>query len=297
MAVSAAPFGRIITAMVTPFQADGAIDHQEAAKLAQYLIANGSDGLVLAGSTGESVTLSSDEKIALFETVRAAVGDQAKVLGGVGSPSTAESIEMTARASKLGLDGLLVVTPAYNKPSQEGLYQHFSAVADASALPIMLYNVPGRTSVNMEPETVLRLADRDNIKALKEAGAFAQAGVVAANSPEGFAVYCGADEVNLPVLALGGVGIVSVISHVVGPDLQRMVQAFFEGDLATARALHDRTLAMTRAMFSAPNPVPTKTALTMLDVLPSDRVRLPLVEAGERERAGIHAALKQYGLL
>lgn len=297
MAVSNAPFGRVVTAMVTPFKADGSIDHEEAANLARHLVARGSDGLALAGSTGESVTLTAKEKIALFETVRDAIGADAKILGGVGSSSTAETVEMAARVSGLGLDGLLVVTPAYNKPSQEGLYQHFAAVADANPLPIMLYNVPGRTSVNMEPDTVLRLADRDNIVALKEAGPFAQAGAVAANAPDGFAVYSGSDEVNLPILALGGVGIVSVISHLIGPDLQRMIQAFFNGDLTTARKIHDQTLAMARAMFSAPNPVPTKTALTMLDMLPNDRVRLPLVEASERERAGIHAALKQYGLL
>lgn len=291
------PFGRVLTAMVTVFDSDGGVDYAETGRIAQWLAAHGSDGLVVAGSTGESVTLTADEKLRLFETVREAVGDGTKVLGGVGSSSTAETVGLTGQASTLRLDGLLVVTPAYNKPSQEGLYQHFRAVADATSLPIMLYNVPGRTSVNLEPATVLRLAERDNIVALKEAGRLEQVGEVVAGAPEDFAVYCGTDEFNLPVLSLGGAGIVSVISHVVGPDLRRMSDAFFAGDLATARDLHLRTLPVTRAMFSAPNPVPVKTALTMLDVLPSSRVRLPLVEANERERAAVHAALKEYGLL
>ncbi len=283
--------------MVTAFDADGGVDHAETGRIARHLAMHGSDGLVVAGSTGESVNLSVEEKLRLFETVREAVGDGTYVLGGVGSPSTAETVQMVRRASALGLDGLLVVTPAYNKPSQEGLYQHFCAVADATAMPLMLYNVPGRTAVNMDPATVLRLAQRPNIVALKEAGRLEQIGEVVAGAPEDFAVYCGADESNLPALILGAVGAVSVIAHVVGPDLRRMHEAFFAGDLATARALHLATLPITKAMFSAPNPVPTKTALTMLDVLPSSRVRLPLVEANERERAAVHAALKNYGLL
>ena len=297
MAANITPFGRVLTAMITIFDAEGGVDYAETGRMAQYLAAHGSDGLVVAGSTGESVALTASEKLRLFATVRAAVGSATRVLGGVGSSSTAETVELTGQASALGLDGLLIVTPAYNKPSQEGMYQHFRAAADATSLPIMLYNVPGRTSVNLEPTTVLRLAELPNIVALKEAGRLEQVGEVVAGAPEGFAVYSGADESNLPVLSLGGVGTVSVIAHVVGPDLQRMHEAFFSGDLATARALHLRTLPMTKAMFTAPNPVPTKTALTMLDILAGSRVRLPLIEANERERAAIHAALYDYGLL
>ena len=295
--ISEAPFGRVLTAMATPFSTDGSVDYAEAGRLAQYLISHGNDGLVVAGSTGESVTLSTEEKLGLFRTVHEAVGGRAKILGGVGSPSTADTIHFVEQVSDLGLDGLLVVTPAYNKPSQEGLYQHFKAVSEATELPIMLYNVPGRTSVNMETATVLRLADLPNIIALKEAGRVEQAAEIISGVDERFAVYSGADENNLPILALGGVGVVSVIGHTVGDDLQTMHQAFFAGDLQTARRLHLKTLPMTRAMFSAPNPVPTKTALAMLDVLPHSRVRLPLVEANERERAVIHAALRDYGLL
>lgn len=283
--------------MVTPFRADGSVDDAAVARLAEYLVAHGNDGLVVAGSTGESVTLTQDEKLRLFRTVRDAVGGRAKVIAGVGSPSTTDTVQLVEKASETGVDGLLIVTPAYNRPNQEGIYQHFLAAALSTELPVMLYNVPGRTGVNMEPATVLRLADVPNVVALKEAGQLGQAGDLLADAPADFAVYSGADENNLPILALGGVGTVSVIGHVVGDDLQTMHQAFFGGDGETARCIHLKTLAMTRAMFSAPNPVPSKTALALLGVLESPRVRLPLVDATERERAVIHAALKEYGLL
>ena len=291
-------FGRVLTAMITPFDAVGNVDYAEAGRIAQWLTEHGSDGLVVTGTTGESATLSLDEKMRMYETVVQAVQGQAKVLAGTGTYDTAETVELSRAASEIGIDGLLVVTPYYNKPSQEGLYQHYAAVASASALPVMLYNVPARTSVNLEAATVLRLAQIENIVAIKEASKLLdQVGEIIACAPEGFQVYGGADEVNLPILALGGVGNISVISHVVGPDLQKMHQAFFQGDLETARRIHLNTLPITRAMFSAPSPVPTKTALAMMDVLPSSRVRLPLVEANEKERGLIHAALKDYGLL
>ena len=291
-------FGRVLTAMITPFDAVGNVDYAEAGRIALWLTEHGSDGLVVTGTTGESATLSLDEKMRMYETVVQAVQGQAKVLAGTGTYDTAETVELSRAASEIGIDGLLVVTPYYNKPSQEGLYQHYAAVAGASALPVVLYNVPARTSVNLEVATVLRLAQIENIVAIKEASKLLdQVGEIIACAPEGFQVYGGADEVNLPILALGGVGNISVISHVVGPDLQKMHQAFFQGDLEAARRIHLDTLPITRAMFSAPSPVPTKTALAMMDVLPSSRVRLPLVEANEKERGLIHAALKDYGLL
>lgn len=291
-------FGRVLTAMITPFDAAGGVDYAEAGHIAQWLIEHGSDGLVVTGTTGESATLSLDEKMRMYETVVKAVGGRAKVLAGTGSYDTAETVELSRAASETGVDGLLVVTPYYNRPSQEGLYQHYAAVAGAGALPVVLYNVPARTGVNLEAATVLRLARIENIVAVKEASKLLdQVGEIIAGAPEGFQVYGGADEVNLPILALGGVGNISVISHVVGPDLQNMHQAFFNGALEAARKIHLRTLPITRAMFSAPSPVPTKTALAMMDVLPSSRVRLPLVEANEKERGLIHAALKDYGLL
>ncbi len=261
------------------------MDYDEAARLAQWLVAHGSDGLVVTGTTGESATLSHDEKVQMYETVVQAVGGKAKVLAGTGSYDTAETVMLSLAAEETGVDGLLVVTPYYNKPSQEGLYQHYKIIAEATTLPVMLYNVPARTSVNLEAATVLRLAQIENIVAVKEAsGMMAQVGEIIAGAPDGFLVYGGADEVNLPILALGGVGNISVISHVVGPDLQEMHQAFFLGDFETARCLHLATLPMTRAMFSAPSPVPTKTALAMLDVLP-DQPRPPAAGGGQRKRA------------
>ena len=291
-------FGRVLTAMITPFDPSGDVDYAEAARVASWLTAHGSDGLVVSGTTGESATLSRDEKLKLFASVRAAVGAGVPVLAGTGSYDTAATVALSREAETTGVDGLLVVTPYYNKPSQEGLYQHYKAVAEATSLPVVLYNVPARTGVNLEAVTTLRLAQIPNVVAIKEAsGLLAQVGDIVLGAPDGFQVYGGADEVNLPILALGGVGTVSVISHVVGPDLQRMHQAFFAGDTDTARQIHLKTLAITKAMFSIPSPVPTKTALTMMDVLQSGRVRLPLVEASDRERGLIHAALKEYGLL
>lgn len=298
MAATEPRFGRVLTAMITPFDAAGNVDHEEAGRVARWLTEHGSDGLVVTGTTGESATLSHDEKVRLYETVVKAVGGQAKVLAGTGSYDTAETVMLSLAAEETGVDGLLVVTPYYNKPSQEGLYQHYKAVAEATMLPVVLYNVPARTSVNIEATTVLRLAQIENIVGIKEASKLLdQVGEIILGAPDGFEVYGGADEVNLPILALGGVGNISVISHVVGLDLQQMHQAFFAGDFETARQIHLHTLPMTKALFSAPSPVPTKTALAMLDVLPSSRVRLPLVEASEKERALIHAALKDYGLL
>ena len=291
-------FGRVLTAMVTPFDATGNVDYEEAKRLARWLAAHGSDGLVVTGTTGESATLTRDEKLLMYAAVREAVGPETKVLAGTGSYDTAETVLLSVEAEETGVDGLLVVTPYYNKPSQEGLYCHYKAIAEATTLPVVLYNVPGRTHVNMEANTTLRLAQIENIVAIKEASALlAQVGEIILHAPDGFQLYGGADEVNLPILALGGVGNISVISHVVGPDLQKMHQTFFSGDLAAARALHLATLPMTRAMFSAPSPVPTKTALEMMDVLSGSRVRLPLVDASEKERAVIHTALKEYGLL
>jgi 4-hydroxy-tetrahydrodipicolinate synthase len=291
-------FGRVLTAMITPMDEAGGVDCGGAGRLARWLAAHGSDGLVVSGTTGESATLSHDEKLRLFRAVRAAAPPHVKVLAGTGSYDTAATVSLSCEAAETGADGLLVVTPYYNKPSQEGLYRHYRAVAEATPLPLVLYNVPARTGVNLEAATVARLAQAPNIVGVKEAsGLLAQVGEIVAGTPDDFLVYGGADEINLPILALGGVGNISVIAHVVGPDLQAMHRAFFCGDLDTARRLHLRTLPMTKAMFSLPSPVPTKTALALLGVLPSPRVRLPLVEADEAQGAAIRASLADYGLL
>jgi len=291
-------FGRVITAMVTPMTADGAVDCDAAIALADHLVGNGSDGIVVSGTTGESPTLTVEEKVSLFKAIRGAVGNRAKIIAGTGSYNTAETIELSRAAERCGVDGLLVVAPYYNKPSQEGLYQHFMAVADATDTPILLYNVPGRTITNIDAGTVVRLSDHPRIVGVKEASAnMTLVGDIVQNTPDDFEVYSGADEVNLPTLALGSVGTISVISHLVGNDLAAMYRAFAEGDTAKARQIHLGTLPLTKAMFSFPSPSPTKTALAMLGIIPGVTVRLPLVEAQEKERAIVHAALRDYGLL
>ena len=291
-------FGRLLTAMITCFDSEGGVDYAETALMAQWLAGHGSEGLAVCGTTGESATLSHDEKLKLFRCVREAVGPEIKVLAGTGSYDTAATVALSREAEDTGADGLLVVTPYYNKPSQEGLYQHYKAVAASTRLPVMLYNVPGRTQVNLEAATVIRLSEIENIVAVKEAsGLLAQVGEIVLGTPAGFMVYGGADEVNLPILALGGAGNISVISHVVGPDLQKMHRAFFAGDMETARAIHLKTLAVTKAMFSAPSPTPTKAALSLMGVLPSPAVRLPLIDATDTERSRIQATLKDYGVL
>ena len=291
-------FGRVLTAMVTPFDGGGKVDYEAAARLARHLADNGSDGLVVSGTTGESPTLTSEEKVCLFRTIRQAVAPNVRVLAGTGSYDTAETIHLSQEAEKAGVDGLLLVTPYYNRPSQAGMYAHFRAVAESVKVPIMLYNVPPRTAVNLEAATVFRLAEISNIVAIKEASkSMEQVAEIILGTPDNFAVYSGDDGVTLPILALGGAGVVSVTSHVAGPNLHEMHTKFFAGDLAAARAIHLRTIALTKALFSVPSPVPTKTALQILGVLPNCNVRLPLIDADESERAAIQSALKEYGLL
>lgn len=289
-------WGRILTAMVTPFTPEGELDLEGAKKLAKYLIDHGSDGLVVAGTTGESPTLSQEEKIALFAAVKEAVGDRAAVIAGTGGNSTAASIKLTCEAEKLGVDGIMLVVPYYNRPSQEGLYQHFKAITESTSLPVMLYNVPSRTGRNMEAETTLRLAQIDNIVAVKEAsGDLDQVTAILRNAPQDFLVYSGDDSITLPLMAIGGYGIVSVASHVVGERMQAMVQAYVQGDTAKAAAIHQELFPVFKALFVTTNPVPVKAALNMLG-LPGGPVRLPLVEATPVEKEKIAAALQAVGL-
>jgi 4-hydroxy-tetrahydrodipicolinate synthase len=293
-------WGQVITAMVTPFDSHGRIDEGGVVRLMDYLFENGSDGLVVCGTTGESPALSHDEKLRLFRLVKDAARGRGPVLAGTGSNDTAATLQLSREAAALGVDGLLLVTPYYNKPSQEGLYQHFRVVAEAVSIPVMLYNVPPRTSVNMEAATVLRLArDVPNITAVKEASSnLVQVSEIVASAPQGFSVYSGEDGIVLPTLAVGGVGVVSVTSHVVGRDLKAMHRAFFSGDLREAARLHAKMLPMVRALFqpTTPSPAPLKAAMDMLGV-PVGGVRLPLVDANERETEIVRAALQSYGLL
>ncbi|HEX5323662.1 MAG TPA: 4-hydroxy-tetrahydrodipicolinate synthase [Capsulimonadaceae bacterium] len=290
-------FGQVITAMVTPFDENLQIDRQQVKRLTDYLLSHGSDGLVVCGTTGESPTLSHEEKLTLFRQVREAAGN-AKVIAGTGTNNTAESIALTREAKGIGMDAVLVVAPYYNKPSQEGMYQHFRAVAESADIPVMLYNIPGRSIVTITTQTIARLVkDCPNIVAVKDATAdMALAAEVAGATPEDFEIYSGADEVNLPLLSLGGVGAVSVTSHVAGKDLKRMHEAFVAGDLKTARDLHIKSIALTRALFSVPSPAPTKAALAAMGVLPNAKARLPIVEPNDQERGVIEAALRKYGV-
>ena len=293
-------WGRVITAMVTPFDSAGGIDEAGVRRLVNYLLENGSDGLVVSGTTGESPTLTATEKLRLFHLVKDAVGGRGSVIAGTGGNSTAESLHLSQEAARTGVDGVLLVTPYYNKPSQEGLYQHFKTVAESVDLPVMLYNVPPRTSVNMEAATVLRLArDVRNIVAVKEAsGNLTQATDIIAGAPDGFRLYSGEDAVTLPLLSVGGYGVVSVTSHIVGRDLHAMHRAFFGGDVVEAARLHAKMMPVVKACFQSttPSPAPVKAAVNMLGI-PVGELRLPLVDVNEKERDAVRAALSQYGLL
>lgn len=274
-----ARFGRIVTAMVTPFTDEGQVDYTVAAKLADHLVSQGSDGLVVCGTTGESPTLTWAEEYQLFQVVQQAVAGRAKIIAGTGSNSTHEAIEATRKAASLGLDGALLVVPYYNKPPQEGLYAHFKAISTAVPdLPIMLYNVPGRTGQNLAPQTVARLAELDNVVAIKEAsGSLDQASQIRCLTPPDFELYCGDDSLTLPMLAIGGVGVVSVASHLVGTLLQKMVDAFVSGQSSTAAEIHLKLTPLFKVLFATTNPIPVKAALQMQGWAVG-QTRLPLSE-------------------
>ena len=258
-------FGRVITAMVTPFEEDGSVDYGVAERLAANLAENGTNAIVVCGTTGESPTLSWDEQYQLFQLVQKTVSGKALVLAGTGSNSTSEAIAATQKAAKLGLDGSLQVVPYYNKPPQAGLYNHFQALAQAVPdLPMMLYNVPGRTGQNLLPETVARLAEIPNIVAVKEAsGNLDQVSQIRSITPAEFAIYSGDDSLTLPLLAVGGIGVVSVASHLVGNQLQQMIQAFENGQTQVATQIHLKLFPLFKALFCTTNPIPIKAALKL----------------------------------
>ncbi len=291
-----ARFGQVITAMVTPMDRSLAVDYDRAAVLAKRLVDSGSDGLVVCGTTGESPTLSDEEKIHLFRTVRDAVGERAKVIAGTGTYNTAHSIHLTHEAERIGCDGVLLVNPYYNKPSQEGLYQHFKAVAESTSLPVMLYNIQGRTSVNCEPATIARLAQIPNIVAVKEAsGNLDQMSQIRTLTPPEFHLYSGDDSLTLPLLAVGGTGVVSVASHLAGREINAMIKAFHAGEIRQALALHLRLWPLFKVLFITTNPTPVKAALALagFDV---GGLRLPLVDATAKEREQIAAVLRDLAL-
>jgi len=290
------PFGRVVTAMVTPFAPDGSVDLALAGRLADHLVRHGSDGLVLCGTTGESPTLSWAEQHALFAAVKEAVGGRAALLAGSGSNCTAEAVEATAEAAALGADGALVVVPYYNRPPQEGLEAHFRAVAAAApGLPLMLYNIPGRTGCSLDPETSARLLDLPNVVAYKAAsGTTEEVSRLRLLCGERLAIYSGDDALTLPMLAVGAVGVVSVASHVAGLQIRELIQAFLAGDHTLALARHEALLPLLQALFCTSNPIPVKAALE-LGGWPVGAPRLPLLSADStvRERlSSILAALR-----
>jgi 4-hydroxy-tetrahydrodipicolinate synthase len=284
--------------MVTPFTQDGQVDYAVAEQLAEYLVTHGSDGLVLCGTTGESPTLTWDEEYQLFQVVKQAIAGRAKILAGAGSNSTHEAIEATRKAANLGLDGTLQVVPYYNKPPQEGLYEHFKAIATAVPdLPIMLYNVPGRTGQTLLPETVARLAELSNIVSLKDAGGnLDHTSLVRRLTPSSFTLYSGDDSLTLPMLAIGAAGVVSVASHVAGDLLKQMIGAFFQGQPQVATEIHLKLMPLFKALFATTSPIPVKAALR-LQGWSVGSTRLPLSEVPSEVEAELKATLMHLLLL
>lgn len=284
-------FGQMLTAMVTPFDQHGEVDYNAARTLVNHLIDNGSDGLVVAGTTGESPTLTTEEKVELFKLVVATSAGRVPVIAGTGSNNTRASIKLTKLAEEAGVDGIMLVTPYYNKPSQEGLFQHFKAIAESTSLPVMLYNIPGRSVVNMSVDTVVRLSEINNIVSVKEAsGNLDMMSEIISRTPENFTLYSGDDGLTLPVLAIGGTGVVSVASHIIGNEMQEMINQFKSGRVQEAAVTHRSLLPIMKALFAAPNPVPVKAALTMQGVQVGD-VRLPMVPLNEEEKSALQKVL------
>jgi 4-hydroxy-tetrahydrodipicolinate synthase len=291
------PFGRVITAMVTPFTPEGQVDYETTARLANHLVEQGSEGLVVCGTTGESPALTWDEEYQLFQVVLQSVGDRASVIAGTGSNSTREAIAATAKAAKLGVHGSLQVCPYYNKPPQEGLYQHFKAIAENADIPLILYNIPGRTGVNLLPETVARLAEIPSIIGIKEAsGSIEQASSVRALTRSDFLIYAGDDALTLPLLSVGAHGVISVASHLAGPQMQEMVRAFIAGNVHQAQTVHQRLLPLFKALFLTTNPIPVKCALELMG-WPVGQPRLPLVQAPDTVREQLNEVLKTLSLI
>lgn len=290
------PFGRVLTAMATPFHEDGSLDADGAAALATHLVDHGCDGLVISGTTGESPTTTDAEKERLLRTVAEAVGSRASIVAGVGTYDTHHTVELATAAEKAGADGLLMVTPYYSKPTQEGLLQHFRTAADATGLPVMLYDIPGRSSIPIAAETLARLAEHERIVAVKEAtGDMFHASATIARS--GLAYYSGEDALNLPLLSVGAVGMVSVVAHAASAEYAEMVRAVGDGDLARARAIHVQLIPAVRAIMTrAPGATMAKAVAELGGVIASRTMRLPLLAATDDEVAELRAGLAESGL-
>ena len=286
--------GRLLTAMVTPFDDRGAVDYEQAKKLAKALIDSGSEGLVVVGTTGESPTLVRDEELKLFAAVKEAVGDRAAVIAGTGSNSTAEAVEATKQAEKIGVDGCLLVCPYYNNPTQEGLYRHFKTIAENTSLPCILYNVPSRTVRNIDVDTIVRLSEIKNIAGVKEAsGNMQQVSYTIARTHENFRVWSGNDTDTLMILALGGYGVISVVSHLVGKQVNDMIYRFLDGKTDEAAKIHRDLLPLVNAMFVIANPIPVKYAVNQVG-FKAGGTRLPLCEPDEKTAKQIMDVVRKY---
>ena len=290
-------FGEVLTAMITPMREDGSVNYDKACELALHLLNNGSDGLVIGGTTGESPTLSEDETITLYREVKNAVGDKGYVIGGAGSNSTAAVVERIKKCNHLSLDGYLSIVPYYNKPTPEGVYRHFQAVAAAAECPVMLYNVPARTGLKMDTATIVRLAELNNIKAVKEStGSVDDFSELKRELPEAFSIYSGDDYMTLPAVALGATGVVSVASHLVGTEIKEMVGAVKNNQLVRARELHLYLYPLMKGLFTVANPIPVKIALNLLG-FGVGGFRLPICEPEAEVTEMIRNLLNKYELL
>ena len=284
--------GRLLTAMVTPFDEKGELDYPQAKRLAQALLKSGSQGLIVSGTTGESPTLTREEKLRLFAEVRS-VAKQG-VVANTGTYSTRESIELTIEAERVGVDAILLVVPYYNKPTQDGLFQHFKSIAQSTSLPCIIYNVPGRTVTSISADTVIRLSQIDNIVGIKEAsGNLEQIARIVQGANRDFLVYSGNDSDTLPILALGGYGVISVASHLVGNQIREMMDKFLGGKTEEAAQIHRNLLPLVNALFIVSNPIPVKHALNHIGFTVG-KPRLPLTEPDEKSKAAIESALKGY---
>jgi len=286
--------GRVITAMVTPFDETGKVDYEQAKRLAQALLNSGSEGIVASGTTGESPTLTQEEKLRLFQELRTVVTGKNALIAGTGNYNTAESIELTREAEKIGVDACLLVVPYYNNPTQEGLYQHFKKIAGSTSLPCILYNVPSRTVRNLDKETIVKLSQIENIIGVKEAsGNLEQASYVISNARKGFLVWSGNDSDTLPILALGGYGIISVASHLVGKQIAKMINCFVDGDTGKAAEIHRHLMPLFKDLFLIANPMPVKYAVNKVGFRVG-KPRLPLTEPDDKAAAQLDAILKNY---
>ena len=286
--------GRVLTAMVTPFKENGEVDYEQAKKLALALLDSGCDGIVVAATTGEAPTLTWEEELRLFKEVKSVVGDRGTIVAYTGSNSTAEAVEATEGAEKIGVDACLSVVPYYNKPTQEGIYQHFKAVAESTSLPIIMYNIPSRVIVNMTADTIVRLSKIDNIAGVKEAnGDMAHVAQVISQAGENFRIWSGNDNDTFHIMALGGYGTIGVVTHLVGKQVRKMMESILANDIKEAAAIHRHLVPLVNVLFIQPNPGPVKYALNHVGFRVG-KPRLPLLPPDEKAAAAIIETLKNY---